>query len=122
MRPVTTVTRAIRIAAPPDLVWQLLGDVSQQMRWMRHMRQLHVETPGPLRVGWRGSPRVRTGATKRSPVRLNLSGAGTCLAAAPHHTSLSIPTPRPFVPGGASPGASFMPRAATRGGAYPQRP
>jgi uncharacterized protein YndB with AHSA1/START domain len=67
----TTVTRTIRIAAPPDLVWQFLGDVSQQMRWMRDMRQLRVDTPGPLRVGWRGSARVRMfGVAVDDPVEM----------------------------------------------------
>lgn len=43
--------RHIRIAAPIDRVWEVLVDVPGQPRWMRDLRDIRFQTPGPLAVG-----------------------------------------------------------------------
>ena len=43
--------RHIRIHAPIDQVWEVLVDVPGQPRWMRDLRDIRFETPGPLAVG-----------------------------------------------------------------------
>jgi uncharacterized protein YndB with AHSA1/START domain len=43
--------RHIRIHAPIDQVWEVLVDVPGQPRWMRDLRDIRFQTPGPLAVG-----------------------------------------------------------------------
>ena len=43
--------RHIRIHAPIEQVWEVLVDVPGQPRWMRDLRDIRFETPGPLAVG-----------------------------------------------------------------------
>jgi len=43
--------RHIRIEAPIDRVWEVLVDVPGQPRWMRDLRDIRFQTPGPLAVG-----------------------------------------------------------------------
>lgn len=43
--------RHIRIHAPIDRVWEVLIDVPGQPRWMRDLRDIRFQTPGPLAVG-----------------------------------------------------------------------
>lgn len=43
--------RHIRIDAPIDHVWEVLIDVPGQPRWMRDLRDIRFQTPGPLSVG-----------------------------------------------------------------------
>lgn len=43
--------RHIRIDAPIERVWEVLIDVPGQPRWMRDLRDIRFETPGPLAVG-----------------------------------------------------------------------
>ena len=43
--------RHIRIHAPIEQVWEVLVDVPGQPRWMRDLRDITFQTPGPLAVG-----------------------------------------------------------------------
>jgi uncharacterized protein YndB with AHSA1/START domain len=43
--------RHIRIDAPIERVWEVLVDVPGQPRWMRDLRDIRFQTPGPLAVG-----------------------------------------------------------------------
>ena len=46
-----TTERHIRIHAPIERVWEVLVDVPGQPRWMRDLRDITFQTPGPLAVG-----------------------------------------------------------------------
>jgi hypothetical protein len=46
-----TIDRFIRIAAPVERVWEVLVDVPGQPHWMHDLKDVVIETPGPLRVG-----------------------------------------------------------------------
>ena len=46
-----TIERHIRIQAPIEQVWEVLVDVPGQPRWMRDLRDIRFQTPGPLAVG-----------------------------------------------------------------------
>ena len=43
--------RFIRINAPIERVWEMLIDVPAQPLWMHDLKEVVIETPGPLRVG-----------------------------------------------------------------------
>jgi uncharacterized protein YndB with AHSA1/START domain len=43
--------RHIRIEAPIERVWEVLVDVPGQPRWMRDLRSIEFQTPGPLAIG-----------------------------------------------------------------------
>lgn len=45
------IVRHIRIAAPPERVWEVLVDIPRQLEWMHDLRSIRILTPGPLRVG-----------------------------------------------------------------------
>jgi Polyketide cyclase / dehydrase and lipid transport len=45
------IERHIRIEAPVQLVWEVLVDLELQPVWMRDLRSVWLETPGPLRLG-----------------------------------------------------------------------
>ncbi|HEX5466547.1 MAG TPA: SRPBCC family protein [Candidatus Limnocylindrales bacterium] len=53
------VTRAIRIEAPGEVVWDVLADIPGQPRWMRDLKSVRLTTPGPVGVGTRALGRVR---------------------------------------------------------------
>ncbi len=45
--------RTMQIAAPPDVVWELLADVEGWPRWTASMERIDLLEPGPLQVGSR---------------------------------------------------------------------
>ncbi len=40
-----------RFKASPDAVWKVLSDPRRFTKWMSHVSNVEVQTPGPLRVG-----------------------------------------------------------------------
>ncbi len=67
------IERHIRIAAPRERVWDVLVDVAGQPRWMRDLKEVRVDTPGPLRVGSRAVGRLRIfGLTQLDPVEITV--------------------------------------------------
>jgi len=47
------IRSSVLIHAPVERVWREISDVPSQPRWMRDLRSVKVETPGPIRVGSR---------------------------------------------------------------------
>jgi uncharacterized protein YndB with AHSA1/START domain len=67
------IERHIRIAAPPDAVWEVLADLPGQPRWMRDLRDVHVRTPGPPRVGTIAIGTVRMfGLSQQDPIEITV--------------------------------------------------
>ncbi len=65
------IDRHIRIDAPPHAVWAVLVDLPSQPTWMHDLRELRIETPGPLRVGSRATAVVRMfGLSQPDPVEV----------------------------------------------------
>ncbi|MBX3030889.1 MAG: SRPBCC family protein [Chloroflexi bacterium] len=72
------IDRHIRIDAPPDVVWSVLIDLPRQPSWMRDLRDLRIETPGPLRVGGRATAVVRVfGLSQPDPIEVVALDAGS---------------------------------------------
>lgn len=47
------------VDAPIAETWAVLADIPLQPEWMREMKRVEILTPGPVRVGSRGSATVR---------------------------------------------------------------
>jgi uncharacterized protein YndB with AHSA1/START domain len=59
------------IEAPIERVWQEIADVERQPRWMHDLKEVRIETPGPIRAGTRAVGRVRIlGATVEDPIEI----------------------------------------------------
>ncbi|HEX5451205.1 MAG TPA: SRPBCC family protein, partial [Candidatus Limnocylindrales bacterium] len=67
-----TVVRRIRLDAPPARVWPYLADLDLQLRWMRDLKSVELETPGPIGLGTRALGHVRVfGLPTRDPVEVD---------------------------------------------------
>ena len=61
------------VDAPIDAVWAVAADVERQPEWMTEMSDLRMETPGPVRVGSRGSATVTVaGISTTDPVTVTV--------------------------------------------------
>jgi hypothetical protein len=59
------------VDAPIEETWAVLADVPLQVEWMREMKDLTIDTPGPVGVGTRGTALVRIfGIPARDPVEI----------------------------------------------------
>lgn len=59
------------VDAPIERVWSVVSDIPRQPEWMHEMKSVRVETPGPTRVGTRGSATVRIfGISVTDPVQV----------------------------------------------------
>jgi Polyketide cyclase / dehydrase and lipid transport len=47
------------VDAPIDTTWAVVVDIPRQVEWMREMKAVSVDTPGPVRVGTRARATVR---------------------------------------------------------------
>jgi len=47
------------VDAPIDTTWDVVADIPRQVEWMREMKSVSVDTPGPVRVGTRAQATVR---------------------------------------------------------------
>jgi len=45
------ISASVDIAAPPERVWALVGDVTRMPEWSPELRRLRVLGPGPVRPG-----------------------------------------------------------------------
>jgi uncharacterized membrane protein len=57
--PPPAIRSLVVIDAPIGRVWPVLSDIEGQPRWMHDMKSVEMTTPGPIRVGSRGSSTVR---------------------------------------------------------------
>ncbi len=63
------IRRATTIAAPPQAVWNVLVDMARQPEWMRDLKTVTLDEPGPIRVGSRGVGVVRMfGISQADPI------------------------------------------------------
>lgn len=63
--------RHIRIAAPIEVVWEVVVDVPGQPRWMRDLHDIRFRTPGPLAVGTVAVGTVRMfGLSQSDPIEV----------------------------------------------------
>ena len=47
------------VDAPIDATWAVMSDIPRQPEWMRDMKHVEIETPGPVGVGTRAEATVR---------------------------------------------------------------
>jgi uncharacterized membrane protein len=47
------------VDAPIEATWAVVADIPRQVEWMREMKTVSVETPGPVRVGTQAQATVR---------------------------------------------------------------
>ena len=47
------------IDAPIEDTWAIVADIPRQPEWMREMKRVRIDTPGPVRPGTRGEATVR---------------------------------------------------------------
>jgi len=47
------------VDAPIDTTWAVVVDIPRQVEWMREMKSVSVDTPGPIRVGTMAQATVR---------------------------------------------------------------
>jgi hypothetical protein len=67
------IDRSIRIAAPIERVWEVLVDIPRQPLWMHDLKEVVIETPGPLRVGSVAIGTVRMfGLSQSDPIEITL--------------------------------------------------
>jgi uncharacterized membrane protein len=67
-QPVRTM---VVVDAPIEAVWTILADIPLQPEWMRDMKQVELQTPGPTGVGTRAEATVRIlGIAVRDPVEV----------------------------------------------------
>lgn len=57
--PPTPIETLVVIDAPIADTWSVLADIPLQVEWMREMKSVTVDTPGPVGVGTRGTAIVR---------------------------------------------------------------
>ena len=70
------IERHIRIQAPIEQVWEVLVDVPGQPRWMRDLRDITFQTPGPLAVGTVAIGTVHMfGLTQSDPIEVTVLDA-----------------------------------------------
>ena len=75
------IRTSIDIAAPIERVWGLLADIEGQPAWMHDLRDVRIETPGPVGVGTRATGRVRVfGIGVEDPVEVTAFDAPTHFA------------------------------------------
>jgi uncharacterized protein YndB with AHSA1/START domain len=61
------------IDAPVGTVWPIVTDIGLQTEWMQEMKRVEVLTPGPVRVGTRGTATVRImGISVSDPVEVTV--------------------------------------------------
>jgi len=59
------------IDAPIETTWAVLADVPRQPEWMREMKRVTIETPGPVRAGTKAQATVRIlGIAVTDPVEI----------------------------------------------------
>jgi uncharacterized membrane protein len=59
------------VDAPIDATWAVVADIPRQVEWMREMKSVSVDTPGPVRVGTRAQATVRIlGIAVTDPVEI----------------------------------------------------
>ena len=59
------------IDAPIEDTWAIVADIPRQPEWMHDMKQVTIETPGPVRPGTRGEATVRIlGISVSDPVEI----------------------------------------------------
>jgi uncharacterized protein YndB with AHSA1/START domain len=67
------IERHIRIAAPIATVWDVIADIPGQPRWMRDLRDIRIETPGPVRPGTIAVGTVRMfGLSQADPIEVTV--------------------------------------------------
>ncbi|MFN8624150.1 MAG: SRPBCC family protein [Chloroflexota bacterium] len=67
------VERHIRIAAPIEATWDVIADVPGQPRWMHDLRDIRIQTPGPIRPGTIAIGTVRMfGLSQEDPVEITV--------------------------------------------------
>ena len=49
----------VGVDAPIEETWSVVADVPLQAEWMREMKSVRIDTPGPVRVGTRATAVVR---------------------------------------------------------------
>jgi uncharacterized protein YndB with AHSA1/START domain len=65
------VRTSVVVHAPIERTWSEVADIPGQTRWMRDMKRVTVETPGPVRVGTKGVALVRIlGVATDDPVTI----------------------------------------------------
>ena len=47
------------VDAPIETTWAVVADIPRQLEWMREMKRVSVDTPGPVRVGTTAQATVR---------------------------------------------------------------
>jgi uncharacterized membrane protein len=47
------------VDAPIETTWAVVADIPRQVEWMREMKTVRVDTPGPVRVGTQARATVR---------------------------------------------------------------
>jgi uncharacterized protein YndB with AHSA1/START domain len=57
--PADAMRMLVVVDAPIEETWAAVADVPLQLEWMREMKRITVETPGPARVGTRAEAVVR---------------------------------------------------------------
>lgn len=58
-RPPEALRMLVVIDAPVEETWAVIADIPLQTEWMREMKRLEMATPGPARVGSRGTATIR---------------------------------------------------------------
>jgi uncharacterized membrane protein len=59
------------VDAPIDATWAVVSDIPRQVEWMREMKSVSVDTPGPVRVGTTAQATVRIlGIAVTDPVEI----------------------------------------------------
>jgi uncharacterized protein YndB with AHSA1/START domain len=70
-RPPAPLRMVVVVDAPIEQTWAVIADVPLQPEWMREMKRLEMDAPGPVRAGSRGTATVRIlGISVSDPVEV----------------------------------------------------
>jgi uncharacterized membrane protein len=70
-RPAEPLRMLVVVDAPIEEAWAVVVDIPLQTEWMREMKRVEMATPGPARVGSRGTATVRImGISVSDPVEV----------------------------------------------------
>jgi uncharacterized membrane protein len=58
-RPREPMRMLVVVDAPIEETWSVVADIPLQVEWMREMKSVTIDTPGPVRVGSRATAVVR---------------------------------------------------------------
>jgi uncharacterized protein YndB with AHSA1/START domain len=71
VRPPEPLRMLVIVDAPIEQTWAVIADVPLQPEWMREMKRLEMDAPGPVRAGSRGTATVRIlGISVSDPVEI----------------------------------------------------